>query len=225
MPLMDGFELAARIQSDPQLSGAAIILLTSSEARGDLARCRNLRISGRLTKPVRRAELLAAVQRALGRTADRGDREAPPSSGPLPQETRPCAHVLLAEDNVVNQRLALRILEKAGYRVAVAGNGLEAWKALEEQPFDLVLMDVQMPRMDGFEAAAAIRRKERGSGAHIPIIAMTAHAMTGDRERCLACGMDACISKPIRARDLLDLISKYGPRLAVAAPAAESARS
>jgi CheY-like chemotaxis protein len=124
----------------------------------------------------------------------------------------------------VNQRLALRILEKAGHRVAVAGNGLEALKALDGQSFDLVLMDVQMPYMDGFEAAAAVREKEKGGSTHIPIIAMTAHAMTGDRERCLAAGMDGYISKPIRARDLLDVVSRYNPGLAPPPPVVEPAQ-
>jgi CheY-like chemotaxis protein len=116
--------------------------------------------------------------------------------------------ILLTEDNVVNQRVAQRILEHAGHSVVVAGNGREALAALDKQIFDVVLMDVQMPEMDGLEATAAIRQREKGSGAHIPIIAMTAHAMTGDRERCLAAGMDDYLSKPIHSRVLLDLVEK-----------------
>ena len=220
MPEMDGFELARRIPCPSQPAGPAVILLTSSEPRGDLMRCRNLGISGHLTKPVRRAQLLTALTRALsGRTREDEKRTAMASEPAHSVEApRPGAYILLAEDNAVNQRLALRILERAGHRVAVAADGVEALKALEEHPFDLVLMDVQMPRMDGFEAAAAIREKERGAAAHIPIIAMTAHAMTGDRERCLSSGMDAYISKPIRAKDLLDLVWKHGPQLAASTP-------
>jgi signal transduction histidine kinase/ActR/RegA family two-component response regulator len=118
------------------------------------------------------------------------------------QEATPLC-ILLAEDNVVNQRVASRLLEKQGHRVVIAGNGREALEQLEREHFDLLLMDVQMPEMDGFEATAAIRKKERASGAHIPIVAMTAHAMQGDRERCLAAGMDGYVSKPIDAKELL----------------------
>ena len=118
-------------------------------------------------------------------------------------------HILLAEDNVVNQRVALRILEKRGHRVVVANTGVEALKALDQRDFDAVLMDVQMPEMGGFEATRKIRERERGGSVHIPIIAMTAHAMTGDRERCLEAGMDDYISKPIRAAALIELLDKY----------------
>lgn len=117
--------------------------------------------------------------------------------------------VLLAEDNPVNQRLALRILEKRGHNVLVAGNGREAVSACEDQPFDVVLMDVQMPEVDGFEATAIIREREKGSGRRTPIIAMTAHALNGDKERCLAAGMDAYVAKPVRSLELLDLVEKY----------------
>jgi CheY-like chemotaxis protein len=221
MPEMDGFELAACIKRSLALAGAAVIMLTSSEQRGDLMRARDLGISGHLTKPVRQAELLTAVTRALSGSAqvDREKREAFGISSDLRQEApRPCANILLAEDNAVNQLLARRILERAGHRVVVAGNGFEALKALDAQSFDMVLMDMQMPLMDGFEAAAAIREKERGGSTHLPIIALTAHAMTGYRERCLACGMDGYVSKPIKAKDLLDVIWKVGPQFATVMP-------
>jgi two-component system, sensor histidine kinase and response regulator len=120
--------------------------------------------------------------------------------------------ILLAEDNAVNQRVALRILEKAGHHVVVATNGAEALKALHQGEFDVVLMDVQMPEMGGFEATARIRERERGASAHMPIIAMTAHAMTGDRERCVEAGMNDYISKPIRAAALIELLEKYRPQ-------------
>jgi CheY-like chemotaxis protein len=117
---------------------------------------------------------------------------------------------LLAEDNLVNQKLALRLLEKYGHSAVVANNGREALKQLEHERFDLVLMDVQMPEMDGFDVTAAIREKEQATGGHIPIIAMTAHVMQGDRERCLAAGMDGYVSKPIRPKDLFDTITGLG---------------
>jgi CheY-like chemotaxis protein len=227
MPEMDGFELAWRVRNSPQLASTAVIMLTSSEQREDVIRCRDLQIAEHLTKPVHRGDLLAAIARVLsGRTnlepKNRGRSLAP---GSPPPASRLPLHILLAEDNPVNQRMALRMLEKAGHRVVVADNGLEALKALDEQSFDMVLMDVQMPYMDGFEAAAAIREKERGGSTHIPIIAMTAHAMAGDRERCLARGMDDYISKPVQVLDLLEMISEYSPQFTPAAASPESVLS
>jgi two-component system sensor histidine kinase/response regulator len=213
MPEMDGFDLAVRIRNSTYLTDAVVMMLTSGEQRGDVARCRELGIFAHLSKPVRRAELRAAIATALaGRSRSREQGVAAKAvagentfKAPAHSRTR----ILIAEDNVVNQRVALRILEKEGYTVAVAGNGMDALKALEGQTFDVILMDVQMPEMGGFEATAAIRKKEQGGRGHIAIIAMTAHAMTGDRELCLAAGMDDYISKPIRARTLLDLLEKY----------------
>ena len=212
MPDMDGFDLADRIRSSPQLCEAVIVILTSADQRTDLARCAELGISGYLTKPVRRAELRAAMGVALkGRLNTSHETKAITQiPNDLAREAvKSQLRILLAEDNAVNQRVALRILEKGGHTVTVAGTGKEALHELEEHAFDLVLMDVQMPEMDGMEAAAAIRQKEQGGSQRLPIIAMTAHAMTGDRERCLAAGMDDYISKPIRARELLDLVAKY----------------
>jgi CheY-like chemotaxis protein len=131
--------------------------------------------------------------------------------------------VLLAEDNAVNQRLAVRLLEKRGHRVAVAGNGREALDALEKEKFDLVFMDVQMPELDGLEATAIIREREKSSGRHQPIIALTAHAMKGDREKCLAAGMDGYLTKPIRPQDLEEILEEYVARLSAAAAPAEIA--
>ncbi len=153
-------------------------------------------------KPVRRVELRAAIVAALA-----GHIVTPRNEGSvqsLPSAARP-SRILLAEDNAVNQRLGRRILENGGHTVVVAANGVEALAALRRQTFDLVFMDVQMPEMDGLEATAAIRRDEAGSSRRIPIVALTAHAMAGDRERCLAAGMDGYLSKPIRARELLDM--------------------
>ena len=132
-----------------------------------------------------------------GSTADRA---------PLLAEEKKKFHILVAEDNVVNQRLALRLLEKRGHNVMVVANGREALRVLDQQKFDVVFMDVQMPEMDGFEATAAIRAREQSLGGHLPIIAMTAHAMKGDRERCLQMGMDGYISKPIRAQELYHVL-------------------
>jgi two-component system sensor histidine kinase/response regulator len=212
MPEMDGFDLVDRIKNTPDLADVAIIMLTSGEKRGDVQRCRGLGGSAYLMKPVRRVELRAAIVRALKDRSGSEHNDAVPApispiSIPEKPEALP-ARILLAEDNVVNQRLAFRILEKSGHSVVIVNNGREALAALRQDTFDMVLMDVQMPEMDGFEATMAIRNDEIGKNSHIPIVAMTAHAMTGDRERCLAAGMDGYISKPIRAGDLLSLIEK-----------------
>jgi CheY-like chemotaxis protein len=213
MPEMDGFDLARRIRDSPHLTEAVVMMLTSGAQTGDTQRCRELGICTHVTKPVRRAELKAAISQAMapGRkpipaAPAARDLEAP--AGP-PENPRidPSMHILLVEDNLVNQRVALRILQKRGHRVIVANNGIEALRAFDQLDFDVILMDVQMPEMGGFEATAKIRERERGAGT--PIIAMTAHAMTGDRERCLDAGMDDYIAKPIRAAALLELVAKY----------------
>ncbi len=214
MPEIDGFELAKTIKTSPHLAQSVVLMLTSGEQRGDLARCRNLGVSEYAVKPIRRAELKSVILKALGEHLD-DSRIEQRTIEPIATELSagsPCAvsqlRILLAEDNIVNQRLALRILEKAGHEVVVTSNGREACATWKRQPFDLILMDVQMPEMDGLEATAAIRRDEAGTNARIPIVAMTAHAMQGDKARCLAAGMDAYISKPIRASDLLALIKE-----------------
>ena len=221
MPEMDGFGLAKRIKADPHLAEAVVVMLTSGDRLGDLRRCRELGISAYLMKPVRRDELRASIVTALsvhpaGTDDDRDDRpgDDPAVSPAIPE--RRTLRVLLTEDNPVNQRVAGGMLAKAGYSVVTANNGKEALKALEEGEFDLVLMDVQMPEMDGFEATAAIRLKEKATGDHMPVIAMTAHAMKGDEARCLAAGMDGYISKPIRGRDLVELVEKHGRENAMA---------
>jgi len=215
MPEMDGFGLANRIKTDPHLAEAVVVMLTSGDRIGDIRRCRELGISAYLMKPVRRDELRASIVAALtpvstehdedSAVVQTGDRPGVPAA-----RDRKTLRILLTEDNLVNQRVAGGILAKAGYTVVTANNGKEALKALGEVDFDLVLMDVQMPEMDGFEATGAIRLKERIRGEHIPILAMTAHAMKGDEARCLAAGMDGYISKPIRGRDLIDLVEKHG---------------
>jgi PAS domain S-box-containing protein len=205
MPGMDGFTLAEQIKKDPEMVGGTIMMLTSAGHLGDAARCRELRISAYLVKPIRQGELLQAICNVLN--LSRPDK-APLVTRHFLRETRNRAHVLLAEDNAVNQTLAVRLLERRGYNVSVAGNGQETLIALEREHVDLILMDVQMPEMDGFEATAIIRQKERSTGSHIPIVAMTAHALKGDAERCLAAGMDAYVSKPIRTNELFATIER-----------------
>jgi CheY-like chemotaxis protein len=209
MPEMDGFDLAARIRDSPHVTEAVVMMLTSGEQTGDIERCRQAGIPLYLVKPVRRAELRSAIVRGMRLSPVSGIQKALEPS-PLPAgRCSSTLRILLAEDNVVNQRVAVCMLEKQGYSVVVAFNGVEAVRALAKQEFDMVLMDLQMPEMGGFEATAKIREQERITCAHIPIIAMTAHAMLGDRERCLASGMDDYISKPVRAAALVELVEKY----------------
>jgi PAS domain S-box-containing protein len=213
MPDMDGFALAEQIRQKPELAGATIMMLTSAGQRGDGARCRELGISAYLVKPIRQSELLEAILIALGKGAREEDRSRLITRHTL-REARRKVRVLLAEDNVVNQKLVVRLLERRGHTVEVATNGHEVLEALENPPdgkFDLVLMDVQMPDMDGLEATAAIRGKEKTTGAHLPIVAMTAYAMKGDRERCLAAGMDGYLSKPITLADLFQAVEGVWP--------------
>jgi len=207
MPEMDGFSLAGQVQRQPELAGATIMMLSSADHGANSARLQELGISAYLTKPIKQSELFDAIMTSLGVAARRAEpvRLAEALGG------RPGRRILLAEDNAVNQKLVVRLLEKAGQHVIVAGNGREAVALLEQQPFDLVLMDVQMPDMDGFEATAAIRRREEVSGGHVPIIAMTAHAMKGDRERCLAAGMDGYVGKPIQAQELYEVLEQLLP--------------
>jgi signal transduction histidine kinase/DNA-binding response OmpR family regulator len=204
MPEMDGFQLAEEIRKNPQLSGATIMMLTSGGQRGDAARCRELGLAGYLTKPVGQAELLDAVLRVAG-SQRFADKPSLVTRHSLREEGRPL-HILLAEDNAVNQKLASRLLERHGHNVVTAANGRQALERLETERFDLVLMDVQMPEMDGFEATATIRKTEEATGGHLPVVAMTAHAMQGDKERCLAAGMDGYLSKPVNVKELLAVV-------------------
>ena len=210
MPKMDGFTLIERIRQRPELSAATIMMLTSAGHRGDAARCEELGVSAYLLKPIRQSELREAIARVLGAREHKG--AIPLITRYSLQDARDPAAVLrllLVEDNQVNKLLAVRLLEKRGHHVVVAGNGREALAALEKENFDLVLMDVQMPEMDGFEATAAIRDREKGTANRQPVVAMTAHAMKGDRERCLAAGMDGYLSKPIRPQELDNVLEQY----------------
>jgi PAS domain S-box-containing protein len=219
MPDMDGFELAARVRNQPELVGATIMMLVSSDRQGSDERCREVGISACLMKPLKQSELLNTILDVLSTKEGRRTRstEAEPLEPSVAGvERRLC--ILLAEDNAVNQRLAVRILEKRGHSVVVASNGKEALAALERESFDLVLMDVEMPEMGGFEATAHIRQREGEAGKHVPILALTAHAMKGDRERCLQAGMDGYVAKPIQARELYQAIAELLP----ASPTAET---
>jgi PAS domain S-box-containing protein len=204
---LDGFAVAERIRQDRDLAGIVILLLTSGGRPGDAARCRRLGIAAYLTKPVKQSELLDAILLALGTTSG-------PSAQPLVtrhslRETQRKLHILLAEDNPVNQALVVHLLEKRGHTVEVVGDGRKVLRALEGTPtphFDLILMDMQMPEMDGVECVTRIRAKEMGTASRIPIIALTAYAMKGDRERFLAVGMDGYLPKPVRAQQLFETI-------------------
>ena len=203
MPEMDGFMLAGIIRKDPQPIPGTIMMLTSSGQMGDGARCRELGISAYLVKPIRQRELFDAILTALNRNPEETNQLVTRHSL---REERTRLRVLLAEDNAINQRLAVRLLEKRGYFVHVSGTGKEALRELERETYDLVLMDIQMPEMNGFEATVAIREKEKHTGGHIPIIAMTANALKGDEEACLAAGMDGYVSKPIRTQEMFNTI-------------------
>jgi len=220
MPQMDGFELAEKLNKSPFGAGAVVLMLTSGDRPGDIGRARKLGVSNYLLKPVRREELQNVIAKALGHQTASLENKSMLSlhsaRSPLPVSN---SRILLAEDNLVNQRLVQCILEKERHDVVVVGDGRAALEALKKQSFDLVLMDVQMPGMDGIEATRAIREREKLTKEHLPIVALTAHAMKGDQDRCLAAGMDAYLSKPIGAGDLLSLVKKYGKKEFLELPA------
>jgi CheY-like chemotaxis protein len=210
MPEMDGFALAEKIHEQPELADATVMMLSSAMPAGSAARCGALGIAGLLTKPVTQSELLDAILIAIAK-----------SSSPIldpwtetrtrdDEENSRALRILVAEDNLINRAVATGILEKAGHALVHVSNGREAVEAFSDRSFDLILMDVQMPEMDGFEATHQIRESEKATGGHIRIVAMTAHAMAGDRERCLAAGMDDYLSKPLRKEDLLRALNGAG---------------
>jgi two-component system sensor histidine kinase/response regulator len=199
MPGMDGFTLAAQLKADTNPATPTVMMLTSSGEPMGSARCRELGIAAYLVKPVRQAALRDAVLRVLGRRADAG---VVPRQSSAAVSAGLSLNILLAEDNVVNQRVAMGLLEKAGHHITLAENGKQAVAAFASAPFDLVLMDMQMPEMGGAEAIAVIRKEELSKGGHVPIVAVTAHALKGDRERCLDIGADGYVSKPIAPADL-----------------------
>jgi CheY-like chemotaxis protein len=206
MPDMDGFAVAEQIRNSYKQQGIKVILLTSASRPSDVARCRELGISDYLSKPIKQSELFDAIVTTM---AEHGrNRERYESASAFIQASERSLRVLLAEDNPVNQTLAVRILEKLGHKVQVVNTGREALARSQAEEFDLILMDVQMPEMDGLEATTAIRAAESGTGKHVPIVAMTAHAMKGDREKCLSAGMDGYLSKPIRISELKQAMSE-----------------
>ena len=204
MPEMDGFALARQIAGDARLADAKVIMLTSSGPPASRVRGSERAIVSQLTKPVKQSDLLDAILTAFGEPIDRAATSGRVQLSARPAEQR--LSILVAEDNPTNQKLVELLLQQLRHRVTTVANGREAVARASEQPFDVILMDIQMPEMDGFEAAAAIREKERATGGHTPIVAMTAHAMAGDRERCLQAGMDGYVSKPLRPDDLVAAI-------------------
>jgi signal transduction histidine kinase/DNA-binding response OmpR family regulator len=211
LPGMDGFELASHIQSSFGLGHAVVMMLTSDKCNLTAGRCAQLGIVAHLIKPLGRAELLTAARRVLHIGAEVSEPEV--ISKIMHERPARSLRILLAEDNAVNRKLATTILERAGHSVASAENGREAVERVRSGNFELVLMDVQMPELDGLEAARLIRREEMRTGAHVAMIAMTAHAMTGDIERCLAAGMDGYIAKPFQPRDFLETIETVKSKL------------
>jgi CheY-like chemotaxis protein len=198
MPGQDGFEVvrfAQKLSRQPEI----VMMLGASELHADAGECRRLGVEEYVVKPVNESDLKSALHRILN-----GIGKESPAAAPIPQSMVRRLTVLLAEDNFVNQRLAIRLLEKMGHSVTLAANGEEAVQAHAAGEFDVILMDVQMPEMNGFEATARIREREMKTGEHVSIIALTAHAIQGDRERCLTAGMDDYLSKPLNASALAE---------------------
>jgi two-component system sensor histidine kinase/response regulator len=207
MPEMDGFSLAAEIKKAPALPQPTIIMLTSAGIRGDAAKCKSLGVSAYLTKPVKQSELLNAITYVFGENF-RKKGSAPLITKYVIKEARERYRILVAEDNAINRKMVENILKKQGHSVTLAGNGKEALDAWRKESFDLILMDVQMPGTDGLEATKKIRAQEKKSGSRMPILALTAHALKGDRERCLEAGMDDYVSKPINPDELMEAIER-----------------
>jgi CheY-like chemotaxis protein len=220
MPEMDGFDLITTVRRHAAFATLPVMLLTSSAAPGDQKRAEELRVAARLLKPVKQSLLLDNLMRVMVGTGRDDSARTSPQSIPstLESGSGPPLRVLLAEDNPVNVKFALKLLERAGHHVTVAGNGKQAVELWQSNPFDLVLMDVQMPEMDGLEATQLIRRLESNCGRHTPIIAMTANAMAGDREMCLDAGMDGYVAKPVKKdalfAEVARVTAKGGPHVA-----------
>ncbi len=216
MPEMDGFMLAREIRADPDFINLPIIILSSTSHPVSRETTMQLRIFASLTKPVQPSELLNTILAAIGKQAPTARAETPAPQA-IENAVLPL-RILLAEDNAVNRQVATRLLEKQGHTIIAASDGREALAILERESIDLILMDVQMPDIDGLEATRTIRRKEKSSGGHIPIISVTAHVMKGDRENCLAAGADEYVSKPLEISELLDAIGRCCPKAKVRRP-------
>ncbi len=219
MPGMDGYALAEEIQAHPELARGTIMMLSSADRLGDSAHCRELGVASFLTKPFKRSELFNAIVKVLGSAGLEQSAEEPPSpvseSAPVreapPPVTPPSVaplHILVAEDNAINQVLVRSLLLKQGHSLILVDNGRKAVEAYEQETFDIVFLDISMPEMDGFEATALIRRHQETTGRRVPIFAMTAHAMKGDRERCLDAGMDGYLAKPLSAAELWQTLAR-----------------
>ena len=206
MPVMDGFSVAKAIKDDSTLGSAVIMMITSSDRQGEISRCKELGIAAHLIKPLKQSELFNSIAETLGMNGT-PQHDMRTATADLVQRIPPLK-ILLAEDSLVNQKLALALLKPQGHEIAVVLNGSDAVNERKNREFDLILMDVQMPEMDGLEATRQIREYEQETGEHVPIIAMTAHAMKGDRERCLEAGMDGYVSKPVRVRELFSTIEE-----------------
>ncbi|MGA8832880.1 MAG: response regulator, partial [Desulfomonilaceae bacterium] len=206
MPEMDGFELAEKIRADPSISNSTMIMLTSAGQRGDAARCLELGISAYLLKPINQKQLLETIYGLLQKNAVTKTTPSLLTRHSI-RQTKRSLKILLVEDNLINQKLAVSLIQRMGHKVSVAHDGKQAIDAVDREKFDIILMDVQMPGMDGLEATQAIRTRESLTGRpRIPIIAMTAYAMAGDRERCFEAGMDGYVSKPINTQELFETI-------------------
>jgi CheY-like chemotaxis protein len=205
MPGLDGFALVERIKSDPAHARAPMLILTSSDRKGDLSLSREMGISAYLTKPIRPSDLFDAIMMAMGAGPAAG---RPLITRSVLEKGKPRYRILLAEDNPINQRVAVHMLERNGHSVVTASDGRKARDLALRGGFDLMFMDVQMPKLNGHEATAQIRRGEKRTGRHLPIVAITANAMKGDREKCLEAGMDDYLSKPLRPEELLQSIER-----------------
>jgi CheY-like chemotaxis protein len=211
MPYMDGFKLAERIKSNDHFDSVTLMMLSSAALPSDVERCRQFGISTYMTKPIKRSELIEGLTRAIRRSLPNQSADLlheTPDSTKIEVMSGRKLRILLAEDNPVNQRVVMGILRKRGHEIVVANHGKEALQAAQARLFDIILMDVQMPVMDGLEATALIRQHEQLTGRHTPIVALTARAMTGDQETCLQAGMDTYIAKPIDTRKLLKTIQE-----------------
>jgi len=210
MPEEDGFTLAGEIKSNPAWSESSVVLLTSAGLRGDSTRCKELDVAAYLTKPIKQSNLLETIVKVCGKKKS-CCRQTSDNASHSTLEGRIGLRILVAEDNIVNQHVVLNHLKKRGCAVTLVDTGRKAVEAMENDAFDVVLMDVEMPEMNGFEATSLIREREAGTGVHVPIIAMTAHAMKGDREKCLSSGMDDYIAKPIAAGRLFVILNQVAP--------------